>query len=176
MWENVYFRYISTEHSYVYTWYISRCVQNQWHFRNFSSISQDLEKCLCVRWSKKKKNRKATNKCSLFVQLLIFKPQSGFILSREAVIVPVRNDAIPQSKCLIEDVRGFKINVLRCCMPRVHTHRQQCYPVNGSVDFFFYPHSRMYGLEIRKDSHKNTKPNLSLKLKRMSIITLKYFI
>lgn len=124
----------------------------------------------------KKKNRKATNKCSLFVQLLIFKPQSGFILSREAVIVPVRNDAIPQSKCLIEDVRGFKINVLRCCMPRVHTHRQQCYPVNGSVDFFFYPHSRMYGLEIRKDSHKNTKPNLSLKLKRMSIITLKYFI
>lgn len=51
--------------------------------------------------------------------------------------MPVRNDAIPQSKCLIEDVRGFKINVLRCCLPRVHTHQQQCYPVNGSVDIFF---------------------------------------
>lgn len=51
--------------------------------------------------------------------------------------MPVRNDAIPQSKCLIEDVRGFKINVFRCCWPRVHTHQQQCYPVNGSLDFLF---------------------------------------
>lgn len=116
--------------------YISHCVQNHWHLRNIWSISPDLEKCSCAKHTHTH-IKMEKSKCSLFVQLLIFKPQSGFILSREAVIVPVRNDATPLSKCLIEDVRGFKINVLLDAalemLLAIHSSLQQCYPLNCSV-------------------------------------------
>lgn len=82
---------------------------------------------------------------SLFDRLVIFKPQSGLILS-QTVIVRNARCYTTISKCLIEHECGYVVSrqtsfdaLLRMhrtqvCAPRAHTHRlQQWHPLNSLV-------------------------------------------